>query len=570
MKHVVKMTELYAPTLKEDPVEAELASHRLLLRAGMIRRLAAGVYTYLPLGWRVIKKAETIIREEMDAIGSQEICMPVMQPAELWHESGRWNDYGPELMRLKDRHDRDFCLGPTHEEVVTELVKNELKSYRDLPKSLYQIQVKFRDEIRPRFGLLRGREFIMKDAYTFHANHEDLVDTYNKFFGAYARVCERMGLDYRPVKADSGQIGGSETIEFMALAESGEAEIVFCEGYAADAEAAVAKPVLTKVDATEMTEVHTPGATSIADVAAQLDLPENACVKAMALIAEDGTPYVLFIPGDHELNEIKVARFLGEGYRMMEEEDLTKNNLVKGFIGPVNISDSVSIIADASLQDVTSWVCGANKVDYHLVGAQMGTDFPTPRFEDLIMVQAGDIHMETGEPLQSARGIEVSQIFQLGTKYSEALNARYVDEDGQEQPFHMGCYGIGVSRSVAAIVEQYNDEYGIKWPVNVAPFEVSVIPLSVGDELVYPVADKIAAQLAEANIEVVLDDRKERPGVKFADNDLMGFPYQVVCGKRGVDQGVVEVKDRQTNEKTEVPLDEVAAYVTKLVESKRF
>lgn len=559
------MSSLYAPTLKEVPGEAEIASHRLLLRAGMMRRLAAGVYTYLPLAWRSLKKVEEIVRDEMDAIGAQELLMPILQPAELWHESGRWNDYGPELMRLKDRHDRDFCLGPTHEEVMTTLVRNELRSYRQLPVTLYQIQSKYRDEIRPRFGLLRGREFIMKDGYSFHTSEESLHETYTDMECAYGRVCERLGLDYRVVDADSGEIGGSETVEFMALADAGEAEILFCEGYAADKEAAYAIPEITEITRDQMEEVHTPGAHTIAALAQFLDIPESATVKALALIDGEKKPVVCFIPGDHELNGIKVNAHVEGDWSLMTDEDLVAHGLVKGFMGPVGLPAEVSVLVDKSLESITQWVCGANKVDYHFVGARVGVDFETPTYVDLIEAQAGDKHPESGLPLESARGIEVSQIFKLGTKYSTALNATYTDEDGTDKPFIMGCYGIGVSRSLAAVVEQHNDEYGITWPISVAPYEVSVVPLTVGDDKVAPVAQRIADELAAAGVEVVLDDRNERPGVKFADNDLMGFPFQVVCGKRGIDEGVAEVKIRATGEKRSIALDKVASEVVVLV-----
>ncbi|MDO5044375.1 MAG: proline--tRNA ligase [Coriobacteriia bacterium] len=571
MSQYIKMSALYAPTLKEDPNEAELASHRLLLRAGMIRRLAAGIYSYLPLAWRAIKKAEQIVREEMDAIGSQEILMPIVQPAELWHESGRWDDYGPELMRLTDRHDRAFALGPTHEEVITTLVKNELKSYKQLPVHMYQIQTKFRDEIRPRFGLLRGREFVMKDAYSFDVSEEALDKTYQAYKGAYERICERMRIDYRAVQADSGQIGGSETIEFMALAESGESDLLFCDcGFAADAEAATAGIQVESYKDGELLEEHTPNIKTIEGLAEFLHIKTRQTVKAMALIDSDGNKVLAFIPGSHELNEIKVSAVLGNNFRIMEDEDLQEASLVKGFIGPIGMKDrGIRTIADVSLKELPYWLVGANKADYHMSGATPGRDFDEPEYFDLALAQEGDSCPQCGHELQSARGIEISQIFKLGTKYSESLQAHFVDEDGEEKPFVMGCYGVGVSRSVAAVIEQYHDEYGIKWPVSIAPYEVSVIALSVDENIVFPVAEKLAQAFDDNGIDVVLDDRNERAGVKFADNDLMGFPYQVICGTRNIEKGQVELKDRHTGEKELIDIDKVVDYLSEKIKAQR-
>ena len=549
----MRMSRLYAPTLREDPQDADIASHRLLLRAGCIRKTASGLYSYLPLAWRSLLKIEQIVREEMDAIDAQELMLPILTPAEFWHQSGRWNDYGPELMRISDRHDREFCLGPTHEETFTDLVRNELRSYKQLPVTLYQIQDKFRDEARPRFGLLRGREFIMKDAYSFHADHESLQKTYEDMNGAYARVCERCGIDYAAVEADSGQIGGKVTTEFMALAEAGEAELVYCEcGYAADVEAAEARPHLTMCEATACEKVYTPGCGTIEDVATFLKVPTNETVKAFALVADDGQGWVVFVPGDHEVNECALEHRFGE-WRMMNEEELVACGLVKGFIGPKGISDKVHVLADESLRTQKRWICGANEANYHFVAA----------------AQAGDACPCCGKPLSSARGIEMGQTFQLGTKYSDAMGATFADENGVEQPFLMGCYGIGVSRTLAAIVEQHNDENGIVWPVSVAPYEVAVIPLACGDDVLQPLAEKVAAELAEQGIEVVLDDRDERPGVKFADNDLMGFPFQVVIGKKSAAAGNVELKCRATGERTVVPAAEVAAQLAEAIKAQR-
>ncbi len=566
---IIKMSELYAPTLKEDPVEAEIASHRLLLRAGMIRKVAAGVYSFLPLGHIVLRQVEDIIREEMQNVGSQEIMMPALQPAELWHESGRWNDYGPELMRLTDRNQHGFCLGPTHEELITAIVRNELRSYKELPKSLFQIQTKFRDEIRPRFGLLRSKEFIMKDAYSFHPNQESLQEHYDDMGKAYCRVCERCGLEYRPVEADSGQIGGKTSVEYMALAESGEAELVYCEcGYAADVEAANAtiKPLVHEVDG--MQKISTPGVGSIESLAKFLDIPEAATVKALVGKGEDGQVYAIFVPGDHELNDIKVCHLV-KGFDFLADEELVEAGLPKGSIGPVGLPESVKVVADESLRDIAQWVVGANEDGFHYVGVRLGEDFKVDEWADLCVSKPGDLCPCCGKPLETARGIEVSQIFQLGTKYSESMGALFMDEDGSEKPFLMGCYGIGVTRTVAAIVEQYNDEHGIIWPVSVAPAEVVVIPLTVGDDTVFPVAERITADLNAAGIRVAIDDRNERAGVKFNDDDLIGFPYQITVGKRGVADGTVEVKDRATGEKVSCAIDEVAAKVAATVAEQR-
>lgn len=558
MTNVLRMSELYAPTLKEDPADAEIASHRLLLRAGMIRKTASGVYTFLPLGQRVLQKVQNIVREEMNAIGSQEIMMPALQPAELWHESGRWDDYGPELMRLSDRHDHGLCLGPTHEELITALVRNELRSYKELPCSLYQIQVKFRDEIRPRFGLLRSREFIMKDAYSFHATQESLQKTYDDMSGAYGRICERCGLDYRPVEADSGQIGGKVTTEFMALAQAGEAELVHCTcGYAANTEAGecIARPTIYEADS--MTKISTPGIHTIEELAEFLGIPASSTVKALSGKDAEGRLVVFFIPGDHELNDIKAARAVS-GFELLTDEEMEAFGLFKGSMGPVGLPEGAYVVADRELKAMPKWVVGANEEGFHYVGARLGEDFKVDEWADLCVVKPGDNCPECGLPLQGARGIEVSQVFQLGTKYSEAMGATFMDEDGTEKPFIMGCYGVGVSRTVAAVVEQCNDEYGIKWPVSVAPAHICVIPLTVGDELVGPAAEKMAAELAGLGFEVVIDDRNERAGVKFADADLIGWPLQVVLGKRGLSEGTVEVKRRSTGEKRSIALGTLA------------
>ncbi len=567
----MKMSRLYAPTLKEDPTEAELASHRLLLRAGMIRKEAAGLYTYLPLAWRSIKKIENIVRDEMDNAGAQELMMPIMVDADLWRQSGRIDAYGKELIRFKDRHEREFVLGPTHEETITALVRNELRSYKQLPVNLYHIQDKFRDEFRPRYGLMRGREFIMKDAYSFSATQESLQEEYDKMKEAYANICVRCGLKALPVVADSGEIGGDTSVEYMALADAGEASLVYCDdcGFAADDEAATTKvAVLDGPGDGTLTKVETPNCGTIADVARFFGVPENATVKSLCLIDGEGTPTLCLVPGDHELNDCKAEHTFGD-YHLMTEEELVANGLHKGFIGPVNLPEGIRVVCDESLRDATNWACGANEPGFHFTGIQEGRDFTADAWADLVTVIAGDPCPHCGKPLSAARGIEVSQVFQLGTKYSEAMGATFMDEDGKEKPLIMGCYGVGVSRTLAAVVEQHNDENGIVWPVSVAPYEVAIVPLDVNDDLVWPAAQEVADELAAAGIEVVIDDRKERPGVKFADNDLMGFPYQLVFGKRAVKNGNCELKDRATGERVDVSLDEVAEKVAGLVRAAR-
>lgn len=561
MSEILYMSNLYVPTLKEDPADAEIASHKLLMRAGMIRKVASGIYAFLPLGMRVLQKVENIVREEMNATGAQEILMPALQPAELWLESGRWDDYGPELMRMNDRHDHGFCLGPTHEELITALVRNELRSYRQLPTTLYQIQTKYRDEIRPRFGLLRSREFIMKDAYSFHSSVESLQETYDQMSEAYGAICERCGLDYRPVEADSGQIGGKVTTEFMALADAGEAELVYCPNcdYAANTEVAECITQPLEYDVAAMEKISTPGVTTIAALAEFLGIDEAATVKALVGKDEKGQVIAVFIPGDHELNEIKIDRVFA-GFQLLDDEELEATGLPKGSIGPVGVPEGIIVAADQNLEKIARWVVGANEDGFHYVGAAQGEDFKVDVWADLSTAKAGDICPNCGTPLEEARGIEVSQVFQLGDKYSKALGAVYSAEDGSDQPFIMGCYGVGITRTLAAVVEQHNDEYGIKWPASVAPAHLCIIPLTVGDDEVYPAALRLAQTLKESflKLEIVIDDRKERPGVKFADADLIGWPTQVVVGKRGLAEGKVEVKRRATGEKFDVSFDSLA------------
>ncbi|WP_277071413.1 proline--tRNA ligase [Slackia exigua] len=571
---LLRMSELYMPTIKEDPADVDVTSAKLLYRAGMLRKEASGLYSFLPLGMRVLNKLEAIIREEMDSHGAQEILMPFVQSSDLWRESGRWGVYGEEMLRMADRHGNEFCLGPTHEEVVTDLVKNELRSYKDLPRNLYQIQLKFRDERRPRFGLLRSREFIMKDAYSFDADREGLDASYERMREAYENVCDRMGLEYRVVVADAGQIGGDGgTEEFMVLADNGEAELVYCDcGYAADVEAAACTPApVPYVRAKEgmpagdvREKVATPGVHTIDELAAFLGIPAAACMKAFSGKDGEGAVWVLFVPGDYEVNEDKASNLLG-GFEPLTDDEMKDAGLVKGSMGPVGLPAGVKVAADASLKGIERWVVGANEDGFHFVGASQGDDFKVDAWGDLCTVREGDACPQCGSPLRSARGIEVGQIFKLGDKYSRAMGATFMDADGSEKPFIMGCYGIGVSRAMAAAVEQRNDEHGIIWPAAIAPAHVAVIPLSPKPDEVTAAAEELAGALADAGLEVVIDDRDERAGVKFNDNDLIGWPVQVVVGKRGLKEGVVEVKDRATGDKESVALDQVLSAVERVL-----
>ena len=559
MSVILRMSNMYAPTLKEDPSDADIASAKLLVRAGMIRKEAAGLYTFMPLGMRVMHKIQRIIREEMDSHGGLEVSMPFVQSADLWRESGRWDVYGAEMQRLTDRHGIEFCLGPTHEEVITDLVKNELRSYKDLPKNLYQIGLKFRDERRPRFGLLRSREFLMKDAYSFDADQAGLDESYLQMRDAYSNMFSRMGFEYRIVQADSGEIGGSGSEEFMALAETGECDIVYCScGYAADAEIGACKPVPTEWPADQMTKIETPGVHTIAELSEFLGCEESATAKAFSGIDEEGTIWVIFVPGNYEVNEVKAKQVL-KGFRPLCDEEMVDAGLVKGSMGPVGLPAGVKVAADESLRSIGRWVVGANEDGFHYTGAKLGEDFQVDVWADLCVVKVGDACPVCGKAMDGARGIEVGQIFKLGTKYSEAMGATFMDEDGKEKPFIMGCYGVGVSRTLAAVVEQSHDDAGIIWPVPVCPAEVCVIPLVVKDDLVQPAAEDVAKKLADAGVEVMIDDRKERAGVKFADADLIGWPVQVIVGKRGLAEGKLEVKVRATGEKMDVAIDDLAA-----------
>lgn len=563
---------MFLRTLREDPADADVVSDKLLQRACYLRKAAPGIWTWLPLGLNVLNKIENIIREEMASIDAQEVHFSGLLPREPYEATHRWEEYGDNIFRLKDRHEADYLLAPTHEEMFTLLVKDLYSSYKDLPVTLYQIQTKYRDEFRPRAGLIRGREFIMKDAYSFSATQESLQEEYDKMKQAYANICERCYIKALPVVADSGEIGGDTSVEYMALADAGEASLVYCDdcGFAADDEAASTKVVVTEGpgDGT-LTKVETPGMGTIEAVAKFFGFPENGTRKSLALIDAEGKPVVAIVPGDHELNDCKAEHVFGKGYRMMTDEELQTYGLHKGFIGPVNLPEGIRLVCDESLRESRQWACGANEVDYHFTGACPERDFTVDEWADLVTVVAGDPCPHCGKPLSAARGIEVSQVFQLGTKYSEAMGATFMDEDGKEKPLIMGCYGVGVSRSLAAVVEQHNDEHGIVWPVSVAPYEVAVIPLDPKKEECATVCEQIVDGLCAEGIEVVVDDRDERPGFKFADNDLMGFPYQVVLGKRGLKNGTVELKDRATGEREDVAINEIVAKVAELVKAAR-
>lgn len=555
----MRVSKLYAPTLREVPAEAEVVSHQLMLRAGFMRKAAGGIYTYLPLAWRVLKKIERIVREEMDAKGSQELLMPIVQPAEIWQESGRWDVYGAEMFRLQDRHNRCFCLGPTHEEMVTTLIRGDVRSYRQLPLSVYQIQNKYRDERRPRFGLMRGREFIMKDAYSFDRDEAGLDKSYQDMYDAYTNIFTRCGLNFRPVEADSGAIGGSGSHEFMVIADSGEAEIVFCTScdYAANVEKAELFPLEAQEEAMlTKEEVVTPDCKTIADVCAYLKLPVDHSVKAVAYNSEKGL-ILCFVRGDHEVNEIKVINTCGViDLEMATEEQLAAAGTVGGYMGPVGIDNKkVIVVVDATVMKMHNVCCGANKEGYHFINVNPGRDFTPTYVADIRLIQEGDPCPHCGGEVSKARGIEVGQVFKLFTKYSSALKATYLDENGKEQPMVMGCYGVGVSRTMAAAIEQNYDDNGIIWPIEIAPYHVLVVPVNTKDEASAAKAEEIYMQLKKVGLEIVIDDRKERPGVKFKDADLIGYPLRVVVGPKTLTEGKLEVKIRKTGEIRYLPLD---------------
>ena len=561
----MRVKQFFLSTLKEAPADAEIVSHSLMIRAGLIRRLAGGIYTWMPLGLRVVRKVEAIVREEMNRAGAVELFMPAVQPGELWQESGRWQKYGPELLRLRDRHERDFCIGPTHEEVITDIVRREIRSYRQLPVHFYQIQTKFRDEIRPRFGVMRGREFLMKDGYSFHADYVDLQREYRNMYDTYTRIFNRLGLKYRAVAADTGSIGGTGSHEFHVLADSGEDAIAFCpqSEYAANVELAEALAPATPraAPAASMHKIPTPGKTRCEDVAEQLGLPLDRTVKAIAVMHDD--EFTLFLlRGDHELNEVKAQKLPGlDPFRFATEAEVERYlNCRAGYIGPVAIQERVRVVADRSVAVMSDFVCGANEPGYHLTGVNFGRDLPEPAFvADIRKVIPGDASADGQGRLEIVRGIEVGHIFQLRTRYSEAMSATFLDENGRKQAFEMGCYGIGVTRIVGAAIEQNHDERGIMFPEPMAPFQVALIPLGYARSAqVRETADAIYDELTGMGIEVLLDDRDERPGVMFADMELIGIPHRIVIGDRGLKDGVVEYQGRRDQQAQRVALGEAA------------
>ncbi|WLR52373.1 proline--tRNA ligase [Bacillus tianshenii] len=557
----MRQSQMLIPTLRDVPADAEIKSHQLLIRAGFIRKNAAGIYSFLPMGKRVLQKVEEIVRDEMNKAGANEMLMPALQPAELWHESGRWNNFGPELMRLKDRHAREFALGATHEEVITSLVRDEVNSYKRLPLTLYQIQTKYRDEQRPRFGLLRGREFIMKDAYSFHATQESLDEAYQKMFTAYSNIFERCGLNFRAVIADSGAMGGKDTHEFMVLSEVGEDTIAYSDSssYAANIEMA---PVVTKYEKSdeavkELEKVSTPDSKTIEAVAQFLNVAKEVCMKTLLFKVDDRFVLVL-TRGDHEVNDIKLKNLLSASHVEMATEEDAKQLLGASFgsLGPIGISEDIEVIADYAVQTIVNGTCGANEDGYHFVNVNPERDFTPSQYADLRFIEEGDPSPDGEGTIKFAKGIEVGHVFKLGTVYSEKMGAQILDENGRSQPMIMGCYGIGVSRTLAAIVEQFNDENGIVWPNSVTPFHVHLIPINAKNAAQKELADKLYAELQEAGFEVLYDDRKERPGVKFADSDLFGIPLRVTVGKKA-EEGIVELKPRETGETEEVTVSDL-------------
>ncbi|WP_064498449.1 proline--tRNA ligase [Bacillus safensis] len=556
----------FIPTLREVPADAEAKSHQLLVRAGFIRQNTSGIYHYLPLAHKVIQHIQSIVRKEMEKAGAAELLMPVLQQAEMWQESGRWYTYGPELMRMKDRHGREFALGPTHEEVITSLVRSEVKSYKKLPLTLYQIQSKFRDEQRPRFGLLRGREFIMKDAYSFHSSPESLDETYNKMFTAYSNVFSKVGLNFRPVIADSGAMGGKDTHEFMALSEVGEDTIAYSDtsSYAANiemAEAVYHGEEANPADFKELEKVHTPQAKTIQDVAGFLEVDPSACMKSVLFKADDA--YVLILTrGDHEVNNVKVKNLVGA--QLVElasrEEVLEVTGTEPGFVGPVKLEAEVDIYADLAVKGMTNAVAGANEADYHYVNVNPARDVSVKEFTDLRLIQEGDVSPDGEGTIQFAKGIEVGQVFKLGTRYSESMDATYLDENGRAQPMIMGCYGIGISRTLSAIVEQHHDEKGIIWPETVAPYDLHLLALNMKNDAQKELAETLYERLENEGFDVLFDDRQERAGVKFADSDLIGLPIRISCGKRS-EEGIVEVKFRKSGESHEVSVDDLISFI---------
>lgn len=573
----MRTSQFFFTTLKEAPADAEVISQKLMLRAGYIKRSAAGIYTWMPLGLRVLRKVENIVRDEMNQAGALELLMPAVQPFELWEESGRGPAYGPELLRFKDRHQRDFVIGPTHEEVITDVVRRDVKSYRQLPIHLYQIQTKFRDEIRPRFGVMRGREFLMKDGYSFHSSFEDLVREYGKMYATYSRIFSRLGLKFRAVAADTGSIGGDGSHEFHVLADSGEDDIAFCptSDYAANVELAeaLAPSEARKAPGKSMEKIATPGKMACADVAAFLAVDIKNIVKSIAVVSEqeDGSKRfaLLLLRGDHELNEIKAGKIAALGnFRFASEGEVQEFlGCVPGYIGPVAVDrEKIMIFADRSVAAMSDFVCGANEAGQHLTGVNFGRDLPEPEVFDIRNVLPGDPSPDGQGHLEICRGIEVGHIFQLRSKYAKALNCAYLDENGKSQIMEMGCYGIGVSRIVGAAIEQGNDEKGIILPAAIAPFSVCIVPMGYfKSDAVKQAADQLYADLKQAGVDVVLDDRNERPGVMFADMELIGIPHRVVIGERGLKEGQLEYKGRTDAEAAMVAQAEILAFLqTKL------
>jgi prolyl-tRNA synthetase len=578
----VRYSRTLVPTLKQDPADAEVVSHKLMVRAGMIRQIARGIYDFLPLGLRVVRKVEQIVRQEMDRAGAQEILMPAICPAELWQESGRWEQYGKELLRMKDRYERDFCFGPTHEEVVTDIVRREVRSYRELPINLYQIQVKFRDEVRPRFGLMRGREFIMKDAYSFHADADDCHREYRHMADTYRRIFQRCGLSTRQVESDTGAIGGRRAHEFQVLADSGEDAIVSCTkcDYAANVEKA---DIGASADGRAPSEggtrhggapaavkkVRTPGKRTIEEVGAFLAEPPERFIKTLLCTTSDGDTVAALIRGDHELSEIKLRNVLGVQWVVMADAETVErlSGAAVGFAGPIGVR--LRCIADAGLRGITGAVAGANETDYHFADVDQERDFPDVEFADLRLARAGDPCPRCdGGVFEGHRGIEVGNIFYLGTKYSAAMHATYLDDSGRERPIEMGCYGIGITRTAAAAVEQYHDDQGIIWPLPLAPFHVHIVPVSWSDARMRQAAEELYANLQRAGLETLLDDREERPGIKFKDADLIGVPLRVTIGAKSLERNSVELKRREEKSAQDLPLADAAERIAGLVRAK--
>ncbi|AYC29276.1 proline--tRNA ligase [Paenisporosarcina cavernae] len=557
----MKQSQTFIPTLREVPADADVKSHQLLLRAGYIRQNTSGIYSYLPLGKKLLQKIEAVIREEMNAVSAVEVFLPAMQQAELWQETGRWFSYGPELMRLKDRHSRDFALGATHEEVITSLVRDEIKSYKKLPLALYQIQTKFRDEKRPRFGLLRGREFIMKDAYSFHATKESLDEMYEQMKQAYTNIFTRLGLNFRAVIADSGAIGGKDTHEFMVLSDIGEDTIAYSDqsDYAANIEMAEVNVNYPRSDAQLLTveKVETPQQKSIEQIANYLNVKQEDCIKTLVINVDDELMLVL-IRGDHELNEIKLKNALNAKQIEMASDELIQELLQSepGFIGPVKIPSTIKVIADHAISSVVNGVCGANESDMHLVNVNPERDFAIDQYEDLRFIQEGDPSPDGNGTIRFAKGIEVGHVFKLGTTYSEPMKGLFLDENGRNQPYIMGCYGIGVSRILAAMAEQFQDDQGFTWPKDIAPYDVHLVPIQMKDEEQATLATDLYKLLTSYRYDVLLDDRNERAGVKFTDSDLIGVPVRVTIGKKA-SEGIVEVKFRTSGESKECKREEL-------------